>query len=93
MNEQHFPSNLMVAAANAIGIRTHQILHGGIAWRVYVPFACRFLWAEYEVTARNLERFGCHPSRLRVGSEVAGGVTAPLVPDWQRRQAAQQEAA
>lgn len=87
MNEQHFPSNLLVAAANAVGARTHEILHGGIAWRVYVPFACRFLWTEYEVTARNLASFGGSPSRFRVvpGLQVAAALGASGNGHVQRR--------
>ena len=44
MNEQWFPSNLLVAAANQLGIETHQILHGGMATEFYVPFQSKYTW-------------------------------------------------
>ena len=73
MNEQWFPSNLLVAAANELGVETHQILHGGMATEFYVPFQCQYLWPEYEVTARQLVGYGINASRLKTvpGLQVA----------------------
>jgi hypothetical protein len=64
LNEQHFPSNVFVAAANLLGIETHQILHGGMVAPEYVPFRSRYLWVETAYSEDHVRALGVPPERI-----------------------------